>query len=364
MPRARLGFVPVGLALIAACDQQLETKVTQVWAGPLGTCATTIDGFLWCWGSNVGDGTTNYHSSPMKPTGNLRNVTSVSIGSDATCAILDQRLLCWGAAGTGGDGSTLSGEPAPVPTNQAVLADPVRGVAAGAKLRCVVKIDGSAWCWGQGSLGLLGNDSEVDSGTPVAVTSMSSGVASILLGTYALKDDGSVWGWGPVYGANLNGGHTTVPIPILRTDLSPLTDVVQIDGGGLWACALTSDGRVLCWGQLPGSFERMNVDVAVEIDPTDIPAATVEIAVGHDSLCALDADGVVHCEGRNDHGQLGDNTRDLRFTMAPVQGLPKRATHITSGEFHTCAILEDQTLWCWGADIVDRLLPTEVRFGG
>ena len=377
MPSSRLRFLPVVLTAISACSDP-QTEVTQVWSGAraAGTCATTIDGYLWCWGYNgsqqVGDGTTEDRRAPVKVAGNLR-ATFVSVGFDADCAIADERLLCWGAAGTGGDGSILSQGPAAVPTIQAAIPDPIKGVAAGAALRCVEKLDGSAWCWGDGQLGLLGNGAQIDSASPVPVTSMSSGVVSMLLGTFALKDDGSVWGWGPVDGANLAGAYSTVPVSIVGADLSPLANVIQISGSGIWACALTSDGRVLCWGGIPGSFERTNVDVAVEIDPSAIPPAVTEIAVGDSSLCVLDSEGVVQCEGRNDDGQLGDGTRDHRFTMAPVQGLSKPATHITSGAFHTCAMLEDRTLWCWGAnrngqlgvgDLVDRLRPAQVRFGG
>ena len=62
----------------------------------------------------------------------------------------------------------------------------------------------------------------------------------------------------------------------------------------------------------------------------------------------------------------------LRFTMAPVH-LAGRATQLASGVFHYCAILEDKTLWCWGANslgqvgvgnTVDQLRPAQVRFPG
>jgi alpha-tubulin suppressor-like RCC1 family protein len=212
---------------------------------------------------------------------------------------------------------------------------------------------------------------------------MSSGVATILPLMYALKDDGSVWGWGPVTGANMNAtqvGHVSEPVPIVGIDLAPIGDVVQIDqssNSGRWGCALTGGGTVLCWGWLPDSFERQYADVAVELSFPEIASPITELAVGAESMCLLDGDGAVWCWGSNQSGQLGGDTIDTsdpRFGLASVAGLPKRATHIASGGgIHACAILEDSTLWCWGGngfgqlgvgDTADRPRPIQVLFPG
>lgn len=377
MPRPRLEYVPLIVALATGCDEPEQPQVTQVWAGSVGTCATTTDGSFWCWGYNgamqVGDGTTQDRNTPVKPVGDLRDVTFVSIGFDDTCAVREQHLLCWGA-GSGGDGSILGGESAPVPAPQAVMPDAISQVATSSTVRCVQKLDGSIWCWGIGALGFLGNGADDDSAVPVPVSSMSSGVVEFVLGTYALKDDGRIWGWGPVSGANLlslGTDHVSEPVPIVGTDLAPLTGAVRLSGSR-WTCALATTGQVFCWGLLPtAGFEPDYSDVAIESNVGDISAAITEISVGYDFICVLDSEGVVQCEGRNAFGQLGDGTRDHRFTMAPVQTLPKRATHITSGQFHTCALLEDGSLWCWGENAsgqigagaqADQTRPVQVRF--
>ena len=377
MPLPRLEYLPIIVALAAGCDEPEQPRVTQVWAGTLGTCATTIDGTFWCWGYNgamqVGDGTTQDRSVPVKPVGDLRDVTFVSIGFDDTCAVQAQHLVCWGA-GSGGDGSILAGESAPVPAPQAVMPDPISRVATSSTVRCVQKVDGSVWCWGTGALGSLGNGADADSAVPVPVSSMSSGVVELVLGTYALKDDGRIWGWGPVSGANLvslGSDHASQPVPIVGVDLAPLMGGVRLSGSR-WTCALATTGQVSCWGLLPtDGFEPDFSDVAVETNAGDISAAITEISVGYDFICVLDSGGVVQCEGRNAAGQLGDGTRDHRFTMGPVQTLPKRATHIAGGDFHTCALLEDGTLWCWGRNSsgqvgagtqADQTRPVQVRF--
>ena len=381
MSRTGLTELSLVILLVGSCTDEKLTEITSVWAGLGATCATTIDGALWCWGANesmqLGDGTTIARVFPVKPSGGLRNVTFVSSGVVNTCAVQDARLLCWGLE-SGGDGGILSRQAVAEPTLQAVMPDPVAGAAAALGSKCALKTDGSAWCWGFDDFGSLGDGANADSGVPVPVSSMSSGVGFLLgtgSGMDALRDDGTVWGWGLVQGANLTAipqVGSSVPVPIVRPDLAPVTGVRQLSGQGMWTCALGTDGEVSCWGGIPtDGVESMETDVAVAVDLSGVPMPIVEIAVGGSSICCLDSEGVVRCEGRNDHGQLGDDTRTHRFTMAPVQTLPKRATHIVSGTFHACAMLEDRTLWCWGrnragslgvGDENDRLHPTQVRF--
>lgn len=379
MPGSWLRVLPLATLVLSACrDPQPRTQVAQVWAGGGNTCATTVDGDFWCWGGNsslqVGDGTMQDRNRPVMPAETLRDVTFVAIGFGDTCAVAGQRLLCWGAA-SGGDGSILVGQPSSVPTPQAVMPDPVSQVATSSWARCVQRTEGGIWCWGMGGDGDLGNGADTDSGMPVPVTSMSSGGLSTLLG-YALKDGGTAWGWGPVSGANMNQtqvAHVSEPVPIVGTDLAPLVDVVQISTAYRWSCALTGAGRVLCWGSVPGSSERAYVDVAVELNFPEIPVPIREIAVGANSMCLLDRDAAVWCWGSNQYGQLGGDASDPRFGLAAVRGLPKPASHISSGGVHACAVLEDSTLWCWGyngagqlgvGDTNDRPRPTQVVFPG
>lgn len=378
MPRSWLANLSLASLVLSACGEPLpRTEVAQVWAGGGNTCATTTDGYFWCWGGNwalqVGDGAIEDRNRPVMPAGMLRDVKFVSIGAGDTCAIGDQHLLCWGGDS---DGSMLVGQPASVPAPQAAMPDPVTQVATSSSARCVQKTEGAIWCWGMGRNGNLGNGADADSAVPVLVTSMSSGVAAIVPLMYARKDDGSVWGWGPVSGANMNEaqvGHLSEPVPIVGVDLTPLVDVVQISTADRWGCALADTGKVLCWGSIPGAFERIYVDVAVEVNFPEIPMPIREIAVGADSVCLLDGDAAVWCWGSNQYGQLGGDASDPRFGLAAVRALPKPATHIVSGGVHACAILEDKTLWCWGyngagqlgvGDTNDRPRPTQVAFPG
>ena len=77
-----------------------------------------------------------------------------------------------------------------------------------------------------------------------------------------------------------------------------------------------------------------------------------QLSLGEAHSCALRTDGAIYCWGRNDEGQVGDGTEQDRSTPTRVVGLPAGRTvlQIAAGELHTCAILDDNTVWCWGTN--------------
>jgi hypothetical protein len=80
----------------------------------------------------------------------------------------------------------------------------------------------------------------------------------------------------------------------------------------------------------------------------------VQLALGDNHGCALKPDGTVWCWGKNDHGQLGDNSTTDRPAAVPVVDASlsaklKGVTAITAGANHTCALIAG-ALYCWGDD--------------
>ena len=78
--------------------------------------------------------------------------------------------------------------------------------------------------------------------------------------------------------------------------------------------------------------------------------AHLPIAAGDGHTCILTRIGGVKCWGSNDYGQLGNRTRSSVSGPVDVTGLGRGAIEIVAGGSHTCALLEDGTAECWGAN--------------
>ena len=135
-------------------------------------------------------------------------------------------------------------------------------------------------------------------------------------------------------------------------------------------CSLISDGTVRCWGrgdrgQLgDGSNMGKNTPSTVVEGGTREPLeGAVQMNAGKNHTCALMDDGSARCWGAGDLGQLGDGTPLDRNTPVAVLGEDQTLegiSRLSSGEDHTCALMEDGTVRCWGSG---TLTAERERFG-
>src|SRR5205085_2600639 len=124
-------------------------------------------------------------------------------------------------------------------------------VATGRSHSCAVKVDGTAWCWGNNSYGRLGNGKSTNSAVPVQV----SGIAGVLaLATNALANHSCAvlsggtakcWGYNN-YGELGNGGTSLLGNPLPVTAM--VSNVSSMTTAGDTTCARLTDGSVQCFG--------------------------------------------------------------------------------------------------------------------
>ena len=194
---------------------------------------------------------------------------------------------------------------------------------AGASFSCAIVAGGQVRCWGygvDGELGYPGVTTVGASNTPAAV--------------------------GPV---DLGAGFTAT----------------AISSGDFHTCAIRNDGSVVCWGY--GADGRLgygntsnvgDMQTPGSAGPVDLGGHTAKaISAGGAHTCAILDDGSVRCWGFGGKGQLGygniANAGDTPATtpgkMGPVDLGPGRtAIAISAGGRHTCAILKDRSVRCWG----------------
>ena len=245
---------------------------------------------------------------------------------------------------------------------------------------CAVVTGGAVRCWGFGAEGRLGygNTNTVgDDETPAAVGPVDLGpgrtATAVGTGDYhscALLDTGRVmcWGFGADgrlgYANTNNIGDDESPAAAGTVDLGVGRTAIQISVGGAHTCALLDDHKVMCWGY--GAGGALGYGNLNSIGDNEAPAAAgtvdlgpgrtaVAVSAGSRHTCALLDDGTVRCWGNNSHGELGVNStttigdNEPPTDVAPVPLGPGRtATAISAGGAHTCALLDNGAVRCWG----------------
>lgn len=229
-------------------------------------------------------------------------------------------------------------------------------IAAGVGHTCVVYETGRTFCWGRNENGQLGNGTFDRALVPVEIT-LSGQIAQIAPGgefSCALLFDGSVMCWGLNNAGQLGDGSGTPQSvePRLVQLPSPAT---QISAGFAHACAVLDDATLRCWG-INNVGQLGDGTTENRFSPVP-PAAASEGAVTHVSAgtvhtCAVGGDGGVACWGRNAEGQVGPGAADPQLVPRALPEVASaarvRAGWSLIGEAHTCAVLLDGNLVCWG----------------
>ncbi|WP_129350697.1 hypothetical protein [Sorangium cellulosum] len=129
---------------------------------------------------------------------------------------------------------------------------------------------------------------------------------------------------------------------------------VQISVGADYTCAVLSDQTVWCWGRNTwgnlGDGTRQQ-DRPIPRQVMGLAGHAVQVAAGLSAsrthTCAVLTDGAVACWGAGNSGQLGDGNTASSLVPLRVKDLTT-ATRIAVGAAHTCAVTSAHTLWCWG----------------
>jgi cysteine-rich repeat protein len=257
------------------------------------------------------------------------------------------------------------------------VATAVIQVDAGGSHTCALLRAGDVRCWGVGSSGRLGygNSNDIgDNETPASAGNVNIGgtVIQIATGgehTCALLDTGKVRCWGrgtSVFGlgGQLGYGNTNSigddETPAFAGDVNVGGTVIQISSGLFHTCALLSSGKVRCWGI--GGFAQLGYGNTNAIGDNELPLSAgdvnigdtvTQISTGNFHTCALLSSGRVRCWGSGGFGQLGyGNINDIGDNETPSSAgdvnIGGNIVQISTGVRHSCALLDSGKTRCWG----------------
>ena len=247
---------------------------------------------------------------------------------------------------------------------------------------CAVTDDGDVMCWGRNDSSQLGNQETHASFTPTKVSGLEEKVVSVAVGgshTCALTESQSVYCWGGNSFGQL-GAETDCYLEDVDPCFEPVpqrveglpSDVVAIAAGENHNCAVASDGSVRCWGinwqgQLGnGSGDGDTYeDAAIPVEVVNLGAART-VSAGRYHTCAVLADGKVACWGWNTDGQLGigDCSGCVKNEATRVTEFTDIATSVSAGLRHTCITSSEGEIYCFGRNFEGKLdLPSGASAG-
>lgn len=388
----RCGLCPEGFELGASQMCIDVDECASAGCDPLVACDNTPGGF------RCGSCPQTHWGSGLTSAGCIARVSQAAAGSYHTCALLPNgSIKCWGnnlqgelglgdrtsrGARVGDLGDALA--PVDLGTGLGALT-----LTAGEAHSCALLEGGRLKCWGANDEGQLGlgdrmprGDDPDELGDALPAVELGSGMLPVALAsgshhTCALLEDGSVKCWGGNTSGQLGLGDTRArgvapgemgdALPALS--LGQGSRAVAIAAGGSNTCVVLEDGSLKCWGG--NEFGQLGLgDTNPRGDePAELPDRLPAIALGSgrhalavavsaaNHVCALLDDRTLKCWGANTYGELGLGDTLDRGASADQMGerLPgvelgtgRHAIALALGGGHSCAVLDDHSAKCWG----------------
>lgn len=231
---------------------------TSISAGDAHTCALTSAGQAYCWGANnygqLGDNTTHFSRIPVavqQPAG----VTffQITAGKWHTCALTaGGQSYCWGYGANGqlGYGFTFGDSVAAAVSQPAGVS--FASISTGYDHTCGLTSGGAAYCWGRNANAQLGDSTTTDRYTPVAARRPAgvtyTDIATAGFSTCAISNTNTAYCWGLGSSGQLGNGSTANSRLPVAVTMPAGVNFYLIRAQSTGMCAVDAIGQVWCWG--------------------------------------------------------------------------------------------------------------------
>jgi len=283
----------------------------------------------------------------------------MSVYPQIAAQMITPELWVWGynTSGQLGDNTTTN-RTTPVTTSAGGAN--WKQVASGGSHTVAIKTDGTLWTWGFNASGQLGDNTTTQRNTPVTTFTGGTNWKQVAAGgshTAAIKTDGTLWTWGLNSFGQL-GDNTIITNSTPVTTLTGGTDWKQVAGGFQHTAAIKTDGTLWIWGRNQfgqlgdNTTTQRNTPVTTFAGGANWKQVTCSLSY---ITAAIKTDGTLWTWGNNSYGQLGDNTTTQRLTPVTTFTGGTNWKQVVSGGYHIAAIKTDGTLWTWGLNSYGQL---------
>jgi len=427
-----------GESLIPLEPGGLPVDILDIVSGEDFVCALQAGTpkYVYCWGRNYygqlgNTGTESFAARPVvqdaSSGASLGSVETLAAGKYHICTSGVGGVYCWGRNDSGQIGVAVATTQSATPTSINLQGISATRLALGESHSCALRTDSKVWCWGSNVYKQLGNSSGGVNHTPVIVDEFT--VNGTVIGNLTPVDlvsgdhflcarmasPGAVKCWGRGYDGELGNGQYDLSVPVASVvdSNNVVMTFSQVRAGKAHACGIRSgDLSVMCWGKsdrgqlgsgntwLAKRARAATVGAVVGVTGIDIfrdsnllrmgsssaifgsndgfgpltphaagsvgigsavsglpsGVAIEQVVAGSGFACALLIDQSVYCWGANEYGQLGAGRSGDSSVAVQVTGLGAGSgtTAIAAGEKHACALVGDRVR-CWGSHAVGQL---------
>lgn len=221
---------------------------------------------------------------------------------------------------------------------------------------------GGIWTWGLNSTGQLGNGTTINRSSPGSVVGGMIAWRGVSIGGYGtfamgVKSDGTLWGWGQATYGRFGDGTTvnkSSPVTVAGGGTTWKQVAIYQQGGA----AVKSDGSLWVWGRnnlgQVGDNSVVNKSSPVTISGGGFDWISC-FGGNANSQGAIKQNGSLWMWGENTNGVLGDGTTVTRSSPVTVAGGGTTWRQVAVAREHSAAIKTDGTLWTWGRNLDGEL---------
>ena len=331
--------------------------VQGVWDANFSSVPHAVTSLAYSWGINscgqLGDNTAVNKSSPVSVVGGFNDWCQVSMTRTALAIRTNGTAWAWGRASYGllGDNTTVA-KSSPV---QVVggFTDWCQ-VSGGNNFSLGVRTNGTAWAWGSNSVGQLGDNTGTSRSSPVSVVGGITDWCQVAGGnahSLAVRQNGTAWAWGSG-GSGALGDNTTATKSSPVSVVGGFTDWTQVSGGYKLSLGLRTNGTLYAWGYNNVGQLGDNTTVSVSSPVSVVGGFTdwCQVSAGYHHSLAVRTNGTAWAWGCNSYGRLGDNTTANKSSPVSVVGGFTDWTQVSGGYRHSAGVRQNGTAWGWGCN--------------